>query len=218
MTNMIGEERRILTEERAAFEKWRDQINNDLRKRRIYIEDKEELTKKSQQKAAGDLQSLEHMKKTLILEEENLQQQSSDLRDQRERIDTQYEELNRERITLQDMAEQISALSKKVVERSQTSEEIISEARRKECENAKEFRSLAEERKKIAIEKLAIENEVEMAKHRKMDLARQRVDFLKHEIISQRNYFFPSLQLYQDPGTRYPKYDNCCSTNKVHLI
>ena len=193
MTDVLQEERKQLSEERATFEQWRDQMDKELSNRRIEmvrkqeeIEEREHLVEKGKcefdQKMEHDLFMLEREKEQINERQVNSQEQLEDLKDQRIRVDVQFDEINEERGLLQNMAEQISLMSKRVVEKSKESEEALLKAEQMKRITAENSYALAQSRKETENEWREIENQAVVAKHRKMDLARQRVEFLKERV------------------------------------
>lgn len=108
--------------------------------------------------------------------------QLEDLTDQRKRMEMQKvayndlsAQLDKERGRLQDMAEKLSATSRAVAIKSKEAEDVLHQKHQLELE-----------RQLIRNEQGEIMEQMQAMKHSKMDLARQRVFFLKEKVMLSR--------------------------------
>lgn len=175
MEDLKRELERESTTRNSYLERKEDELNtrcHDIEKERIHIEN---------QKA-----SLEQERIEISELKESLKAEAEDLRDQRIRIDMQDANLNDERRRIQHMAEEISYLSRKVALEKESAEEELSRARQMKEDVDALILGISEKQKELASGYDDIQKKEQALRYSKMDLARQRVDFLK-ERVQQRN-------------------------------
>jgi len=184
------EEQRQITEERAVIEQWRENVSREQTNRKIEIEKKEvgiyERERDIEHRESKFRQHQEHEHLSIKCETEDLKERhltltgyEQELKDQRIRIDLQVEEIHVERRRVQDMAEQISLLSKTLAQKAQVAEESLLKAEQMTAET--EVRNAA-----LFVQQNELDEKIETVKCEKMDLARQRVEFLKERSYSRQ--------------------------------
>jgi chromosome segregation ATPase len=184
------EEQRQVAEERAVIEQWRENISKELTNGKIEIEKTEvgiyERERDIDHRESMFRQHEEHEHLSIKREKEDLKERhltlteyEEELKDQRIRIDVQVEDIHVERGRLQDMAEQISTLAHKLAHKAEVAEESLLKAEQMTAET--EARNAA-----LSVKQNELEKKIETIKYEKMDLARQRVEFLKERSYSRQ--------------------------------
>ena len=186
----LREEQRQIAEEKAVIEKWRENVSRELTNRKIDIE-KTEVGIYERERDIDHRESIfrrheEHEHLSIKREKEDLKERhltlmeyEEELKDQRIRIDVQVEDIHVERGRLQDMAEQIKLLSKTLAHKAEVAEESLLKAEQMTAET--EARNAA-----LSVKQNELEKKIETIKYEKMDLARQRVEFLKERSYSRQ--------------------------------
>lgn len=186
----LREEQRQIAEEKAVIEKWRENVSRELTNRKIDIEKTEvgiyERERDIDHRESMFRQHEEHEHLSIKREKEDLKERhltlteyEEELKDQRIRIDVQVEDIHVERGRLQDMAEQIKLLSKTLAHKAEVAEESLLKAEQMTAET--EARNAA-----LSVKQNELEKKIETIKYEKMDLARQRVEFLKERSYSRQ--------------------------------
>ena len=194
------EEQRKITEERAVIDQWRENINRELTNRKSEIEKKEvEVHDREHDVAHRELifrQQMEHENASAKSEQEELKEmqristeQEEELKGQRRRIDMQFEEMDTERRRLQNIAEQLSLLSETLAQKADVAEGTLFKAEQMTRESEEKDIDLSAKHNEI-------EEKTESIKREKMELARQRVEFLKEKSHSRQHTALPGKLSY----------------------
>jgi septal ring factor EnvC (AmiA/AmiB activator) len=176
------EKQGVLLEERDLLDQWREKVNRELMHRRGEIEKKEaevhDIEREIDHRENMFRQQMEHENASTKREKIELKErqqmlieQEEELKGQRLRIDLQFEEIDAERRRLQETAEQLSLLSANLAQKADAAERSLFRAE----EMAKEAKDLKKQLESIQWEK--------------MDLARQRVAFLKERSYSRSQHY-----------------------------
>ena len=178
---MLELERSQVADEKKRLEERRDQIENKLITRNIEIEKKQKavegqvnLLEKRQTDFLAEMRSLDNEKEKNKENQNNLVQELEDLKDQRLRIDVQYQDLNNKRKVLLSMAEKMSLTGQRLAERFEATEQI-------EFASAQDKQAIQQMQEQVKKEWHLIEEEKEELAKAKINLARQRVEFLKEK-------------------------------------
>lgn len=182
-------ERKRMMEDRVAFEQWKHKNEEELRRERESIQRRDELLTERENELNRqyadmklNMQTLQYEKDDLEKAKNTISSQLEDIKGRRERLDIQAianedaaNKLDQERSRLQEMAEKISETSRAVARRSREAEEVLNERNKLELE-----------RLEIKKHKTEITEQMQKMKESKMDLARQRVLYLKEKVMLSR--------------------------------
>lgn len=186
-------ERKLIDQERRNIEDLKRELEQESTRRNSYLERKEEELNSRYNDIEKERIDIENQKASLEKDKiemtdlkEALKVEAKDLRDQRMRVDVEDANLNDERRRIQHMAEEISYLGRKVALEKVSAEEDLAKARKMKEDAESLIIGISEKQKELATGYDDIQKKEQALRFCKMDLARQRVDFLK-ERVQQRN-------------------------------
>jgi hypothetical protein len=198
--NHLVSERNIIDQERRNVEDLKRELEQDSTRRNSYFERKEEELNNRCHEIEKERIDIENQKALLEKDkieiselQEALKEEAKDLRDQRIRIDVEDANLNNERRRIQHMAEEVSYLSRKIALEKAAAEEELLKARQIKEDTDALILGISEKQMELASGYDEIQRQEQALRQCKMDLARQRVDFLKeraHQRNAQQNNLF----------------------------
>mmetsp|Transcript_15516 Transcript_15516/g.29269 ORF Transcript_15516/g.29269 Transcript_15516/m.29269 type:complete len:668 (-) Transcript_15516:1848-3851(-) len=186
-------ERKLIDQERRNVEDLKRKLEQESTRRNSYLERKEEELNSRYHDIEKERIDIENQKASLEKDKiemaelkDTLKVEAKDLRDQRMRVDIEDANLNDERRRIQHMAEEISYLGRKIALEKASAEEDLAKARKMKEDAEALIIGISEKQKELATGYDDIQKKEQALRFCKMDLARQRVDFLK-ERVQQRN-------------------------------
>lgn len=185
MNEYFQQERHSIAEERNVIEKWRESAHNEINLRQSHIEQKakdlmhresqiEILESKAKQREEKELMEFQYQKEKNDERSQSLIVMEAELKQQRKRIDLQYEDIEKERYRLREMAEQLSRMSFEITQKSDIADQSIQEARQM-------VKNTEIQSKDLKRRESLLQDQIATLKEEKMDLVRHRVEFLKYK-------------------------------------
>lgn len=185
MNEYFQQERHNIAEERIVIEKWRENAHNEIDLRQSQIEQKtqdlihrenqiEILESKAKQREEKELMEFQYQKEKNDERSQSLIVMEAELKQQRKRIDLQYEDIEKERYRLREMAEQLSRMSFEITQKSDIADQSIQEARQM-------VKNTEIQSKDLKRRESLLQDQIATLKEEKMDLVRHRVEFLKYK-------------------------------------
>lgn len=185
MNEYFQQERHSIAEERNVIEKWRESAHNEINLRQSHIEQKakdlmhresqiEILESKAKQREEKELLECQYQKEKNDERCQSLTIMEAELKQQRKRIDLQYEDIEKETCRLREMAEQLSRMSFEITQKSDIADQSIQDARQM-------VKDTEIQRKELKRRESLLQDQIATLKEEKMDLVRHRVEFLKYK-------------------------------------
>lgn len=185
MNEYFQQERHSIAEERKVIEKWRESAHNEINLRQSHIEQKakdlmhresqiEILESKAKQREEKELLECQYQKEKNDERCQSLTIMEAELKQQRKRIDLQYEDIEKETYRLREMAEQLSRMSFEITQKSDIADQSIQDARQM-------VKDTEIQRKELKRRESLLQDQIATLKEEKMDLVRHRVEFLKYK-------------------------------------